>query len=206
MSSLDVRGEGPVAVEGVVDIDDAALSVRRDRDAAAHVGHDQVRFFVGPAHAAAVQARDGLLVQGMEDRLARAHRHTRDAGCVVHLIDHRGIGYVGFHARHVGDLRREQSPEVAGVLHRGVAQVVAHPGVDLVDSGGDGAYQSSAADHGRQIFQVERLFAQGREDQSPAPVELVDDIGESGDFFGRVAQGQIQQRPLLVVEGDLRGC
>ena len=32
-----------------------------------------------------------------------------------------------------------------------------------------------------------------------APVELVDDVGVVCDLFRRVTQGQIQQRPLLVV-------
>jgi len=176
-----------------------------DRDAATHVGHDQVRLFVDEARALAVQAGRGLLVEGMENRLARAHRHARDAGHVVHLVHHGRVGDVGLDTGHVGDLCGQQAAEVAGVLHLGVPQVVAHPRIDLVDAGRDRADESSAADDRRKLLDVERFFAQGGEDQTASPVELVDDVGESGEFFGRVTQGQIQQRPLLVIEGDLCG-
>ena len=192
-------------IEGVVHVDDAALPVRRDRDAAAHVGHDQIRPVVGDALAVAVQPGDGLLVERVGDRLAHAHRHARKAGHVVHLVHDGRIGDVGLDAGHVGDLRGEQSAQVAGVAHAGVAQVVAHAGVDLVDARGYGADQTSPADDGREVPDLEPVLAQGVENQTATPVELVDDVGESGELFRRMTQGQFQQRPLLLVEGDLRG-
>ena len=198
-----VRGERTVAVERVVDIDDTSLLVCGDRNAAAHVGHDQIRLFVHPAHPFAVETRRGLLVQGVEDRFARAHRHARDACRVVHLVDHRRVGDVGLDTRHVGDLCGQQSSEVAGVFHLRVPQIVAHARIDFVDSCGNGAYQSAAADHRREVSDVERLFAERRKDQSAAPVQLVVHAGEAGDFLGGVTEVQFQQRPLLVVEGDL---
>lgn len=199
-------GEGAVAVQGVVHVHDPALLVGRDRNAAAHVGDDQVRLFVNQSRAVAVQACRGFLVQGVEDRLARAHGHARDAGRVVHLVHHGRIGYVGLHARHVGDLRRQQPSEVAGVLHLGVPQVVPHPRIDLVNPRGDRTDQPAAADDGRELFDVELLLAERREDQAPAPVQLVDDVGKLRDLFGLVAQGHLQQGPFVVVEGDLGGC
>ena len=203
-----VRSEGPVAVEGVVHVDDAPLAVCRHGDAAAHVGHDEVRFLVDEARALAVQAGGRLLVQGVEDRLALAHRHARDAGRVVHLVDDRRIGDVGLDAGagHVGDLGRQQATEVAGVFHLGVPQVVAHARVHLVDAGRNGTDESAAADDGREPVDVEVVVAQRLEDQPPAPVELVDDVGEAGEFLRGVRERQFQQRPLLFVEGDLRGC
>ena len=53
-----VRGERTVAVERVVDVDDTSLLVCGDRNAAAHVGHDQIRLFVHPAHPFAVELVD----------------------------------------------------------------------------------------------------------------------------------------------------
>ena len=89
------------------------------------------------------------------------------------------------------------------MLHLRVPQIVAHARIDLVDACGDGAYQSAPADDDREVLDVERLFAERREDQAAAPVQLVVHAGEAGDLLGGVTEVQFQQRPLLVVEGDL---
>lgn len=197
--------EGAVAVERVVDVDDTSLFVRGDGDAPAQVCDHEVCLFVDDADAVAVQACRGFLVECVEDRPARAVGMAAQACHLLHLVDDHRVGDVGFDARHGGDLGGQQSPEVRGMFHRGVRQVAPHGFVDFVYAGRDGAYEPAASDDGRQLHDVEPVFGQRREDHFPAPAQLVDDVGVTCDLFGRVAQGQIQRRTLLVIEGDLGG-
>ena len=199
-----LRCERSVAVEGVVHIDDAALLVGCDRDAAAEVGDHEVRLLVDDADAVAVQAGRGFLVECVEDRTPRAVGMPAQARYVVHFVHDHGVGDVGFDACGRRDSVGQQAAEVGGVLHRGVLQVAAHGVVHFVHAGGNGFDEAAAADYGRERHDVEAVFLQCREDHVTAPVELVDDVGVVCDLFRRVTQGQIQQRPLLVVEGDLR--
>ena len=101
-----------VAVEGVVGVDHPSLAVGRDRNAAAHVGNDQVQVFVTLAYLFGMAACDGFLVQGVEDRNAGAFRNTAQAGDVVQLIDHDRVGDVSLHAGSLGDLLGDQAAEM----------------------------------------------------------------------------------------------
>lgn len=165
--------------------------------------HDEVVLLVDQPHAFAVEPHGRLLVEHMENRAARAVGQSAHAGYVVHLVDHHRVGDVGLHAGHGRDVGRQQSAQIRGVLARGVAQVVTHGVVDLVDSGRNGLHEPAAADDHRQFADVKVLFAQRREDDFTAPVELRNDVVEAGNLLGRVAERQLQQRMLVVVEGDL---
>ena len=66
--------EGSLAVEGVVDVDAAAVAVRAYGDAAAQMGDYQVQGFVGGAVLAGVTAGYGALVQGVPGADARQQR------------------------------------------------------------------------------------------------------------------------------------
>ena len=178
--------------------------MRRDRDAAAEVGDYEVRLLVDDADAVAVQAGRGFLVECVEDRTPRAVGMPAQARYIVHFVHDHGVGDVGFDACGRRDSVGQQTAEVGGVLHRGVLQVAAHGVVHFVHAGGNGFDEAAAADYGSEGHDVEAVFLQCREDHVTAPVELVDDVGVVCDLFRRVTQGQIQQRPLLVVEGDLR--
>ena len=178
--------------------------MRGDGDAPAQVRDHQVRLFVDDADAVAVQACRGFLVECVEDRLARAVGMAAQACHILHLVDDHRVGDVGFDACGRRDSVGQQTAEVGGVLHRGVLQVAAHGVVHFVHAGGNGFDEAAAADYGSEGHDVEAVFLQCREDHVTAPVELVDDVGVVCDLFRRVTQGQIQQRPLLVVEGDLR--
>ena len=193
-----------VAVEGVVGVDHPSLAVGRDRNAAAHVGNDQVQVFVTLAYLFGMAACDGFLVQGVEDRNAGAFRNTAQAGDVVQLIDHDRVGDVSLHAGGLGDLLGDQPAEVGGVFALGVHQVVLQGCVYFIYARFDRLDQTAATDHGRERLYVEVVLCECFEYHLLAPVELVDDARETSDLLGRMAQGERQRRLLVVIQGDLR--
>lgn len=71
---------------------------------------------------------------------------------------------------HVGDLGRQQSAEVAGMFHLGIAQVMAHPRVDLVYARRYGTNQAAASDDRRKFVERNIAFAQRFEYLTAPPV------------------------------------
>ena len=122
----------------------------------------------------------------------------------IPLRDHDRVGDVSLHAGSLGDLLGDQAAEIGGVFALGVHQVVLQSCVYFIYARFDRLDQTAATDHGREGLHVEVVLCECFEYHLLAPVELVDDVGVVCDLFRRVTQGQIQQRPLLVVEGDLR--
>ena len=70
-------------------------------------------------------------------------------GQLVHLVHHDGVGREAVATRYArGYFIGDDAAQVAGMLARGVAHVVAEVAVHLVDAALDGLAQSAAANDG----------------------------------------------------------
>ncbi len=141
--------EGPLAVEGVVDVDAAAVAVCSYGDSAAQVGDYQVQGLVGGAMLAGIAACYGALVQGMPGGDARQQRRTGNACGGVQLVHHAGIGRQGTASRQTrGKVGGDAASQVARMVAHGVLYFAEHDVVDGIDAALHGLQQTAAGHNG----------------------------------------------------------
>lgn len=98
------RCDGTLTVEGVVHVDDAPLAVRRHRDAASHVCHNEIQLLVRASHTLGIYACRGFLVERMKDRTSADLCHAAHLGHIDALIHNHRVGNVGLYAALLRDL------------------------------------------------------------------------------------------------------
>ena len=124
-------GERAVAVQGVVDVDDAALAVGADRNAAAHVNHDEIGLLVGHAQFAGGAAGGRTLRKGVETALPLEGRMARIPRQRPKLVHHHRVGNKRRRAALPADFLGQRCAEARRMLAPAAApQVAEHPGVD----------------------------------------------------------------------------
>ncbi len=176
--------EAAFAVQNVVDIDDLAVVVGTDGNAAAHVDDDKVQILVALAVLLGKAAGHGLLVQGVEDGAAGQFRHAGDAGLVCQLVDNDGVNDVAGDAQAVADLAGQDAAQVGSVLALDTGLQVSQQSVaDGVGAAGDGLEQAAAADDDVQALGGAVLLFQKVQDDGLAEILLVDDTGVLGDLL-----------------------
>lgn len=203
--SRPFRREGALAVETVVDINGASLTMGRNSDATAHVAHDEIEVLVAPSRFTRKAPRDGSLVERMPDGHSRHEGRPADACHVFHLVDHARIGNEGPTAWNAhGELIGNNATEVASMLALGVIHVVAHQFVDLINATLDGFGQSATPDDGIKLEADIELF-EFADDEVAAKLALVDNTVETLQFVHRMADVAQQQRRLVFVERNFCG-
>ena len=201
-----LRGEGTVTVEGVLHVDDLAVDVRANADAAAHVADDQVQLVIARAVLLGIALGDGLLVQRVElaaaldQGMAGVFRDGR------HLVHHGRVDDVGGDIQLVGNLAGEDAAEVRRMLSLHALDEVDHDGRrHLIGAAGDRLHQAAAAADGAQLLHVEVVLCQRLEHQLLAEVLLIGDCRELGNLLRAVAQGLVEEQLLILKHADFRG-
>ena len=196
--------EAALAVQNVVDVDDFAVVVCADGNAAAHVDDNEVEILVTLAVLLGIAAGHGLLVQRMEDRAAGQLRHAGNAGFVGQLIHNNGVDDVAGDAQAVADLAGQDAAQVGSVLALDTGLQVSQQSVaDGVGAAGDGLEQAAAADDDVQALGGAVLLFQKVQDDGLAEILLVDDTGVLGDLLRGMAQGFLKQQGLVLKNTNL---
>ncbi len=194
-------------VDGVA-VDLAALGVRRDSDAAAHVDDDKMERLVGTGLFAGKAAGDRAGVEDMADGRALDERRAGKAGAGLPLVGGDGVDDVGVDAGGLGKAEREESSEVGGVLAAaGEAELFNHGFVDEVSAAGDGGQESSAAGDSGDLGGLIGRVGEGVGDDFGSIVEAGDhgSVAEAGQFLVAVADGANPLGAVAGVEAELGG-
>ncbi len=146
----------------------------------------------------------GFLVESVENRLARQLGDTRYACVGHHFIDHHRVGDECADADFVGDFAGDECPEVRGMLHLGMMEVVDHVGVYLVHAAFDGSDDAATADYGVDGLEADAGFGERGLHKAFTPCELVHHRGETLQIGGGVRQGYVEDGFAFVVDGHFR--
>ena len=202
-----LRGEGTVAVQRVVDIDNPAASVRAYGNAAAHVGHNQIQRIIGNAFFFCVAFCYSLLIQCVEDTDARKLRKSGIAGHRFQLVHNHRIYNIGRNSQRFGDFPGQQAAQVGSVLPlEADPQIVKQGFTGGVGAARNGFQQTAPAHDSRQLLDVKIFAFQKIQNQLFTEIHLLHNQVVGSQLLGGVAQRLFEQQRLILENADFCGC
>ncbi|CDB86847.1 unknown [Firmicutes bacterium CAG:170] len=180
--------------------------MRGDGNAAAEVQDDQIHVLVGFAKGLCRFARDGFLVERVEEALALDALEAGDAGKLRQLVNTDRIDEEGGNAQRIRQLSGNVRAKIGGVLAvEGMQDVFDHAVGHQIGAGRNMAEQSAAAADGVQRRERNAALVQRLENERLAIGHLIGDVLEMGEILRRVLDGAAENFVFSVENSDLCG-